>query len=44
VRTLAARADVEPDALAEAVGRPSQTAARLIDEYLWRRITRGTSS
>jgi hypothetical protein len=44
VRALAARADVEPDALAEAVGRPSQTAARLIDEYLWRRITRGTSS
>jgi hypothetical protein len=44
VRTLAARAGIEPDALPVAVGRPSQTAARLIDEYLWRRITRGTSS
>lgn len=43
VRTLAERAGIEPDALPVAVGRPSATAARLIDEYLWRRITRGTS-
>jgi hypothetical protein len=43
LRTLASRAGIEPDALPAAVGRPSQTAARLIDEYLWRRITRGTS-
>lgn len=44
LRTLSARAGIQPDALPGAVGRPAQTAARLIDEYLWRRITRGTSS
>ncbi len=41
VRGLARRAGIEPEDLPAAVGRPASTAARLIDEYLWRTLTRG---
>jgi hypothetical protein len=41
VRAIAAQAGIVPADLPAAVGRPSTTAARLIDEYLWRALTRG---
>ncbi len=44
IRALSRRADIDPSALPAALDRPDVSAARLIDEYLWRVLTRGDRS
>jgi hypothetical protein len=41
IRATARHARIDPADLPKAVSRPATTAARLIDEYLWRALTRG---
>jgi hypothetical protein len=41
LRGCAARLGVEVDELPARLGRPGATPARLVDEYLWLRVTRG---
>jgi hypothetical protein len=38
---LAQRAGVRVDELPEKLGRPDSSPARMVDEYLWMRLTRG---
>jgi hypothetical protein len=38
---LALRMRIEPSALPTALGRPQSSAAKIVDEFLWIRITRG---
>ena len=42
VAGLSRRARVPVDGLPAALGRPASSPARIVDEYLWMRLTRGT--
>jgi hypothetical protein len=41
LHSLSARFGLDVDALPPLLGRPGSTAAKMVDEYLWIRITRG---